>query len=71
MKNESLTTFFALTLLLSVPLYILNTLAYLQIVGKPEIGPLYITLLTETPITAASILTLRKTGKNGLIKLLK
>ena len=71
MKNESLIAFFALTFLLSVPFYILNALAYLQIVGKPEIGPLYITLLTVTPITAASMLTLRKTGKTGLIKLLK
>ena len=70
-KNESLIAFFVLTFLLSVPLYILNALAYLRIVGKPEIGPLYITLLTATPITAASILTLRKTGKTGLIKLLK
>ena len=71
MKNESLTAFFALIFLISVPFYILNALAYLQIVGKPEIGPLYITLLTATPITAASILTLRKTGKTGLIKLLR
>ncbi len=71
MKNESLIAFFALTFLLSVPFYILNALAYLQIVGKPEIGPLYIALLTVTPITAASIITFRKTGKTGLVKLLK
>jgi membrane protease YdiL (CAAX protease family) len=71
MKNESLIGFFALIFLFSVPFYILNALAYLKIVGKPEIGPLYISLITATPITAASILTFRKTGKTGLVKLLK
>ena len=71
MKNQSLIAFFALTFLLSVPFYILNTLAYLQVVGKPEIGPLYITLFTATPIVAASILTFRKNGKTSLVKLLK
>ena len=40
--SDSLVAFFTLTLLLSVPFYILNVLAYLNVVGKPEMGALYI-----------------------------
>ena len=34
--SDSLVAFFTLTFLLSVPFYVLNTLAYMNIVGEPE-----------------------------------
>ena len=68
--SDSLVAFFTLTLLLSVPFYILNALAYLNVVGKPEMGALYIALFTVTPIGSASILTFRRRGSKGLKELL-
>lgn len=68
--SDSLVAFFTLTLLLSVPFYILNALAYLNVVGKPEMGALYIALFTVTPIASASILTFRRRGSKGLKELL-
>jgi membrane protease YdiL (CAAX protease family) len=68
--SDSLVAFFALTFLLSVPFYILNALAYLNVVGKPEMGALYIALFTVTPIASASILTFRRRGSKGLKELL-
>jgi membrane protease YdiL (CAAX protease family) len=68
--NDSLVAFFALTFLLSVPFYVLNALAYLNIVGKPEMGALYIALFTVTPIASASILTFRRRRSQGLKELL-
>lgn len=69
--NDSLVEFFTLTFLLSLPFYILNALAYLKVVGKPEMGPLYIALFTVTPIASASILTFRRHGSKGLKELLR
>lgn len=69
-KNNFLVKFFALTFLLSIPFYILNMLANLNVVGRSELGPLYISLFTFTPIASASILTLRKRGSQGLKELL-
>jgi membrane protease YdiL (CAAX protease family) len=68
--NDSPAAFFALTFLLSVPFYILNALAYLNVVGKPEIGAVYIALFTVTPIASASVLTFRRHGNRGLKQLL-
>lgn len=68
--QESPVTFFALTFALSAPFYILNALAYQGVVFGPEMGPLYISLFTLTPITAASILTFRKSGRSGVTQLL-
>lgn len=68
--SDSLVAFFTLTFLLSVPFYILNALAYLNVVGKPEMGALYIALFTVTPIASASILTFKKRGSQGLKELL-
>ena len=62
--------FFALTFLLSVPFYILNALAYLNVVLGPGMGAVYVSLFTLTPITAASILTFRRSGWDGVKKLL-
>jgi membrane protease YdiL (CAAX protease family) len=62
--------FFVLTFLLSVPFYILNALAHMNIVFEPAMGALYISLLTLTPITSASILTFRRSGRDGVKGLL-
>jgi membrane protease YdiL (CAAX protease family) len=70
--NEKLPgAFFALTFLLSLPLYVLNALAYLEVVFQPEMGVLYVSLLTLTPIVAASILTYRRSGWDGVKKLFR
>ena len=69
--NDSLVTFFALTFLLSLPFYILCALAYQSIIGNPNSGPIYIALVTITPIASASILTFRRHGNRGLKKLLR
>jgi hypothetical protein len=69
-RNDSLVSFFTLTALLSVPFYILNALAYLNVFGKPKMGALYIALFTVTPIASASILTFRRRGRQGLKELL-
>jgi membrane protease YdiL (CAAX protease family) len=63
--------FFGLTFLLSIPFYILNALAYLNVVGKPEMGALYIGLFTVTPLASASILTFRSLGSKGVKELLR
>lgn len=68
--SKSLLAFFTLTFLFSVPFYTLNALAYLNIVGKPEMGSFYIALFTITPIASASILTFRINGSQGLKELL-
>ena len=68
--KKSPVAFFVLTFLLSLPFYILNALAYLNVVFEPKMGALYISLLTLTPITSASILTFRKSGQAGVKKLL-
>jgi membrane protease YdiL (CAAX protease family) len=62
--------FFVLTFLLSAPFYILNALAYRNVVFGPEMGALYISLFTLTPVLSASILTFRKSKWNGVKKLL-
>ncbi len=68
--KESPVAFFVLTFLLSVPLYILNALAYLNVVFEPEMGAVYVSLFTLTPIASASILTFRRSGRDGVKKLL-
>lgn len=62
--------FFVLTFLLSAPFYILHALAYQNVVFGPELGPLYISLFTLTPVLSASILKFRRSGWNGVKKLL-
>jgi hypothetical protein len=68
--KESPAAFFGLTFLLSLPFYILNALAYQNVLFEPEMGALYISLFTLTPITSASILTYRRSGRDGMKKLL-
>jgi membrane protease YdiL (CAAX protease family) len=67
--NTSLIPFFLLTFLLSLPFYILSVLAYLNVVGKPEMSALYIALFTVAPIASASFLTYRRRGNHGLKEL--
>ena len=62
--------FFVLTFLLSAPFYILHALAHRNVVFGPEMGPLYISLFTFTPILSASILTFRRSGWDGVKQLL-
>ncbi len=62
--------FFATTFVLAAPFYILNALAYHEILGEPGIAPVYIALFTVTPIASASLLTFRQRGKDGLKQLL-
>ena len=69
-EQRSPVDFFALTFLLALPFYILNALAYLNVVFKPEMGALYVSLFTLTPIASASILTFRRSGLDGVKKLL-
>ena len=64
-------TFFATTFVLAAPFYILNALAYLEILGGLNIAPIYIALFTITPIASASLLTFRKRGKDGLKQLIR
>jgi membrane protease YdiL (CAAX protease family) len=68
--NDSPTAFFGLTFLLSLPFYILNALAYMNVVGGSEMGAIYVALFTVTPIASASLLTYRKRGGRGLKELL-
>jgi hypothetical protein len=68
--NESPTAFFVLTFVLSTPFYILNALAYQNVLLEPELGALYVSLFTITPIASASILTFRRSGRDGVKKLL-
>ena len=70
MWADSPAGFFALTFVLAAPFYILNALAYLEILGGPGMGPIYIALFTVTPIASASLLTLRQRGRQGLKRLL-
>lgn len=62
--------FFAVTFLLAAPFYILNALAYLDVLGGPDMGAAHIALFTVTPIVSASMLTLRDRGRDGLRQLL-
>lgn len=64
------TRFLALTFLLCAPLYLLNALANRNVLGGPEMGPFYISLLTVTPALAASLLTVQRRGLEGFKELI-
>jgi membrane protease YdiL (CAAX protease family) len=68
--KESPVAFFVLTFLFALPFYILNALAYSNVLFEPEMGVLYVSLFTLTPIASASILTFRSDGWGGVKKLL-
>jgi membrane protease YdiL (CAAX protease family) len=74
MDDETLTkdspvAFFALTFFLSLPFYVLSALAYSNVLFEPEMAALYVSLFTLTPIASAAILTYRKSGWDGVKKL--
>ncbi len=69
-STDSPAAFFAVTFLLAAPFYILNALAYLDILGGPAMGPIYIAVFTFTPVASASLLTFGQRGKEGLKQLL-
>jgi membrane protease YdiL (CAAX protease family) len=69
-RNATPAAFFVLTFALSMPFYILNALAYQSVFLGPEMGALYVSLFTLTPIASASILTFRRSGRDGVKKLL-
>ena len=62
--------FLAVTFLLAAPFYVLTALAYFHVLGGPAMGPVYIALFTFTPLASASLLTLRRHGRQGLKRLL-
>jgi len=62
--------FFVLTFVLALPFYILTALAYSNVLFEPEMGALYVSLFTLTPIASASILTFHSSGWDGVKKLL-
>lgn len=68
--KEHLVAFFVLTFLLALPFYLLNAFAYSNVLFEPEMGVLYVSLLTFTPIASASILTFRSSGWEGVKELL-
>ena len=75
MKNSSTQVnsplaFFALTVLLSMPLYVLGAIAFCGVLGTPTLGPVHLALLTFTPATAAALLNLRNGGTEALNMLL-
>ncbi len=59
-----------MTFVLAAPFYALNALAYLDVLGRPALGPVYIALFTFTPVAAAAVLTLASRGREGVKQLL-
>jgi membrane protease YdiL (CAAX protease family) len=74
MKQESkasITSFFLLTIIFTLPAYVLITLTGLNIILSPEMVFSLIPLSVIAPICAALVLTYRKDGWIGVKKLLK
>lgn len=74
MKQESkasITSFFVLTIIFTLPAYVLITLTGLNIILSPEMVFALIPLSVIAPICAAMVLTYRKDGGAGVKKLLK
>jgi membrane protease YdiL (CAAX protease family) len=69
-KNESITHFFGLTILFSLPVYILITLTGMNIILSPEMVFAFIPLSVLSPLGAASYLTYKKSGWTAVKKLL-
>ena len=69
--NASITSFFVLTIIFTLPAYILVALTGLNIILSPEMVFAFIPLAVIAPICAALVLTYRKSGGIGVKKLLK
>lgn len=63
--KSSYAAFFALTFLLSAPLYMLNALAERELFGMPEMSAAYIVIFTLMPAVAAVLLTWRARGSGA------
>ena len=69
--NASITSFFVLTFIFTLPAYILVALTGLNIILSPEMVFAFIPLAVIAPICAALVLTYRISGRIGVKKLLK
>jgi len=69
--KASITSFFVLTIIFTLPAYILVVLTGLNIILTPEMVFAFIPLAVIAPISAALVLTYRKDGGIGVKKLLK
>jgi len=69
--KASITSFFVLTVIFTLPAYILVGLIGLNIILSPEMVFAFIPLAVIAPICAALVLTYRKSGGIGVKKLLK
>jgi membrane protease YdiL (CAAX protease family) len=67
----SITSFFVLTIIFTLPAYVLITLTGLNIILSPEMVFALIPVSVIAPICAALVLTYRKDGGIGVKKLLK
>jgi membrane protease YdiL (CAAX protease family) len=69
--KASITSFFVLTIIFTLPAYVLITLTGLNIILSPEMVFAFVPLSVIAPICAALVLTYRKSGGIGVKKLLK
>jgi membrane protease YdiL (CAAX protease family) len=69
-KNESITRFFGLTILFTLPAYTLIALTGMNIILSPEMVFAFIPLSVLAPLGAASYLTYKKSGWKAVKKLL-
>jgi len=69
--KASITSFFVLTIIFTLPAYVLITLTGLNIILSPEMVFAFVPLAVIAPICAALVLTYRKSGGIGVKKLLK
>ena len=70
-SKVSITSFFVLTIIFTLPAYVLIALTGLNIILSPEMVFAFIPLAVIAPICAALVLTYRKSGGIGVKKLLK
>ena len=68
-KNKPMTRFFGLTILFSLPVYILITLTGMNIILSPEMVFAFIPFGVLAPLGAASYLTYKKGGWAAVKKL--
>ena len=70
-SKASITSFLVLTIIFTVPAYVLIALTGLNIILSPEMVFAFVPLSVIAPICAALVLTYRKSGGIGVKKLLK
>ena len=70
-SKASIASFFVLTIIFTLPAYVLVALTGLNIILSPEMVIAFVPLAVIAPICAALVLTYRKSGWIGVRKLLK